>query len=74
VPGDVALRFRQSNRIERSAVHHVHDTVRIVVVEKILLQNSSKMLFGKYNHVVETLAANTADQAFGVWPILPESR
>src|SRR5215813_7416718 len=28
------------------------------------------MLFGKYNHVVETLAANTADQAFGVW-ILP---
>ena len=28
------------------------------------------MLFGKYIHVVETLAANTADQAFGGW-ILP---
>ena len=42
----------------------------IVVVEKIPLQNTSKLHFGKYNHVVETLAANTAEQAFGVW-ILP---
>jgi hypothetical protein len=39
----------------------------IVVIEKIPLQNSSKMLFGKYNHVVETLASDIADQAFGVW-------
>src|SRR5499433_477904 len=28
------------------------------------------MLFGKYNHVVETLATDTADKAFSVW-ILP---
>ena len=42
----------------------------IVVIAEILFQNSSKMLFGEYNHVVETLAANTADHSFhiGVLP------
>ena len=42
----------------------------IMIVAEIFLQNPSKMLFGKYNHMVETLASDTADQAFGVW-ILP---
>ena len=36
----------------------------IIVVAEIPLQNSSKMLFGKYDHVVETLATNTADHSF----------
>jgi len=38
----------------------------IVVIEKIPLQNSSKMLFGKYNHVVKTLATDTADYSLRV--------
>src|SRR5215471_1928124 len=42
----------------------------IVVVAEIFLQNSSKMLFGKHNHVVETLTADTADHSFRV-RILP---
>src|SRR5215831_9720103 len=42
----------------------------IMIVAEVFLQNSSKMLFGKYNHVVETFAAYTADHSFRVW-ILP---
>src|SRR5262245_30914068 len=38
----------------------------IMIVAKIFLQNSSKMLFGKYNHVVETFATDTADYSFRV--------
>jgi hypothetical protein len=33
----------------------------IMIVAEIFLQNPSKMFFGKYNHVVETFAADTAD-------------
>jgi hypothetical protein len=38
----------------------------IMVVAKIFLQYSAKMLFRKYNHMVETSAANTADHSFRV--------
>jgi hypothetical protein len=46
------------------------DAARIVIIAEILFQNSSEMFFGNYNHVVETLAANTADHSFriGVLP------
>src|SRR5215813_13896008 len=44
----------------------------IAIEAKIPFHNSSKMLFGKYNHVVKTFAAYTADHSFRVW-ILPRT-
>lgn len=43
---------------------------RIIIIAEIFLQNSSKMLFGKYDHMVETFAADTTDHTFRVC-ILP---
>jgi hypothetical protein len=38
----------------------------IMIVAEIFLQYSAKMLFRKYNHVVKTFAADTADHLFRV--------